>query len=968
MPDLPGGTVTLLFTDIEGSTRLLQQLGERYAGVLAECRQLMRSLFQQYNGFEVDTQGDAFFVAFARASDGVAAAAAIQQALAIRSWPNDASVRVRIGLHTGEPRLTADGYIGMDVHHAARIMSAGHGGQTLLSQTTRDLVAQHLPPGSFLQDLGEHRLKDLQRPSQLFQLNQAGLPADFAPLKTLDTRPNNLPIQPTPFIGREKEVAALIQLLQRPGVRLVTLSGPGGVGKTRLALQVAAELCDDFTDGVFIVALAPINAPEQVVVAIAQTLGINESSDLPLFSLLEAALKGKQILLLLDNFEQVVEAAVVLAEMLAACPRLKILVTSRMRLQVRAEHEFIVPSLSVPTQKQLPDLKTLSHYEAVALFIERAQTMKPDFSVTNANAPAVAAICAHLDGLPLAIELAAARIKHFSPQTLLVRLEQGLSVLSGGARDLPARQQTLRGAIAWSYDLLSSQAQKLFRHLAIFVDGWNLEAAEAICMARGGLAADMLEEMASLVDKSLLRQEEQAEGETRFWMLQTLREFGLEQLAKSGELDATRQAHAEYYLRLAEEVEPSLLATEQARWTARLDQEHENLRAALFWLLAQAGTGSEQSKQQAERTLRFCNALLWFWAVRGYIREGQAFLDQALASGESVPAAMKAKAFYGAATLAFFVDDVERTERLGSQSLILFRELGDKAGIADALFILGSSAWARAEYMLAQPQLAEAAALYQEMGEQWKRGRCLTQLARISTVQGKYDQAQELLKQGLALYQALGDGERLGWVLYLHARLLFLSGRDTLAVRGLVEQSLSLLQEIGNPWERAYSLVLLGQFILHQEGDPAQARAIFEESRSLLKEAGDSGGMSEAMLGLASVSTMQSNFVTARDLYQEVFSILQRIHYQELISPCLEGLASVAAEQGEFAWAARLWGAAEALREAISTPIPPVYRPDYERAVAKARAQPGDEAFVRAWDEGRNMTAEQAVIKRASSG
>ncbi|HYL43480.1 MAG TPA: adenylate/guanylate cyclase domain-containing protein, partial [Ktedonobacteraceae bacterium] len=444
MPDLPTGTVTLFFTDMEGSTRLLQRLGEHYAAVLADCRHLLRSLFQQYHGHEVDTQGDAFFVAFARATDAISAAIDIQRALADHAWPDGVTVQVRIGLHTGEPMLTADGYIGVDVHHAARIMSAGYGGQILLSPTTRQLVEQHLPAGTYLQDLGEHRLKDLQRPSHLFQLSLKDLPANFPPLKTLDTHPNNLPIQPTPFIGRQKEVAAVTRLLQRPDVRMVTLTGPGGVGKTRLGLHVAAELADDFADGVFVVALAPVNDPMQVVPAIAQTLAVSEASDRPLFTLLQAYLKEKQVLLLLDNFEQVGKAAVMLAELLAACSQLKIVVTSRMGLHVRAEHEFAVPPLSVPTLKHLPDLMTLSHYEAVALLIERAQATKPDFSVTNANAPAVAAICAHLDGLPLAIELAAARIKHFSPHTLLARLEQGLSVLSGGARDLPARQQTLR--------------------------------------------------------------------------------------------------------------------------------------------------------------------------------------------------------------------------------------------------------------------------------------------------------------------------------------------------------------------------------------------------------------------------------------------------------------------------------------------------------------------------------------------
>ncbi|MEO8953259.1 MAG: adenylate/guanylate cyclase domain-containing protein [Ktedonobacteraceae bacterium] len=473
MADLPTGTVTLLFTDMEGSTRLLRQLGERYANVLADCRRLLRNVFQQYHGHEVDTQGDAFFVAFARATDAVGAAAAIQHALADYSWPADAMVRVRIGLHTGEPTLTADGYIGMDVHHAARIMGAGHGGQILLSPTTCQLVEQQLPRDTYLKDLGDHRLKDLQRPSHLFQLSLESLPADFPPLKTLDMHPNNLPIQPTPFIGREKEVATITRLLGRPEVRLVTLTGPGGVGKTRLGLQVVAELCDHFTDGVFVVALAPVSQPTQVLSAIAQTLAIGEASDQPLFPFLQAALKEKQLLLLLDNFEQVADAAVIVADLLAACSNLKVLVTSREGLHVRAEHEFAVPPLSLPNLKHLPNVSTLSQYEAVALFIERALATKPDFQVTNANAPAVAAICTRVDGLPLAIELAAARVKHFPPQTLLSRLEHGLSVLSGGARDLPVRQQTLRGAIAWSYNLLLPEEQLLFRRLAVFVDGWS---------------------------------------------------------------------------------------------------------------------------------------------------------------------------------------------------------------------------------------------------------------------------------------------------------------------------------------------------------------------------------------------------------------------------------------------------------------------------------------------------------------
>jgi predicted ATPase len=497
---------------MEGSTRLLQRLGDRYRNVLADYRQLLRTAVGQWHGHEVDTQGDAFFVAFARATDATAAALAIQSALAAHPWPHEVTVRARIGLHTGEPQLTAERYIGVDVHHAARIMSAGHGGQILLSQTTRELAEAHLPPDASLLDLGQHRLKDLQRPGHLFQLSLAELPAAFPPLKTLDAHPHNLPIQPTALIGREKVVGTLCELLRRPEVRLLTLSGPAGVGKTRLGLQVAAELSDLYTDGVYLVPLAPLSDPALVLPMMIQTLGIRETDHQPLLEGLKDWLKEKQLLLLLDNFEQVASAALQVAELLAACPKLKVLVTSRVMLHVRAEHEFAVPPLSVPNPKRLPDLLDLSQYEAVQLFIARALAVKPDFAVTTTNAPALAGICARLDGLPLAIELAAARVKYFPLQALLTRLERGLSVLVGGALDLPARQQTLRGAIAWSYDLLAPEEQSLFRRLAVFVDGWTLEAAEAVCIPAGALKGDLLEGLFSLVDKSLLRQEEQAEG------------------------------------------------------------------------------------------------------------------------------------------------------------------------------------------------------------------------------------------------------------------------------------------------------------------------------------------------------------------------------------------------------------------------------------------------------------------------
>ena len=961
-PDLPTGTITLLFTDMEGSTRLLQQLGEHYADILAECRQLLRSTFGQWHGQEVDTQGDAFFVVFARASDAVGAAVDIQRALAAHAWPQDVFVRVRIGLHTGEPQRSPEGYVGLDVHHAARIMSAGHGGQILLSQATSALVEQSLPDGVQMQDLGEHRLKDLRRPNRLFQLLVAGLPSTFPPLKTLDSHPNNLPIEPTPFIGREREVAALTRLLARPEVRLVTLTGPGGMGKTRLALQVAAEVSDEYSDGVFMVPLAPITEAEQVIEAIAQVLEIADISGLSLLSQVQRVLKSKKLLLVLDNFEQVTAAALIVAELLASCPALKILVTSRVALHVRAEREFTVPPLSVPNPKRLPDLATLSQYEAVALFIERAQAVKSDFQVSNATAPAVAGICVRLDGLPLAIELAAARAKYYTPQMLLARLEQGLSVLSGGARDLPARQQTLRATIAWSYELLSPQEQLLFRRLAVFVDGWTWQAAEQVCSAGGGFIGDILEGLESLADKSLLRQEGQDESEPRWWMLQMLREFGLEILASAGEAEAIRQVHAEYYLALAEEAAPHLRGSEPKRWFALLEQEHENLRVALTFLLeqAQCQVGTPHRQEPVERVLRLCAALYDFWQMRGYTLEGQAFLEQALAVRFGVNASVQAKVLYAAADMAYVADDLERAETLGSEGLALYRELGDQEGLAACLSLLGSVARGRGQYQLAAARLEEAAALFRELGSSTESRRTLNEWARVATEQGRYEQAQALLEESIAINQALGDTLREAWATFLLACLLFVSQHDPERAQRLAEQSLAQFEEQNIGWMRAFALGLLGQMHLVR-GEWAQARVKLEESVVFQQETGSRGDSIEPLLCLARVALAQQELVEARRRCQENLRIQLAIGSQMLVPSCLEVMGMLLAAQDMVLEAVELWGAAEALREVLGAVMHPIERDEYEQTVTAARLKVGEEAFAKAWTRGRITPVERVI-------
>jgi predicted ATPase/serine/threonine protein kinase/DNA-binding CsgD family transcriptional regulator len=952
---LPTGTVTLLFTDIEGSTRLLQQLGDRYASVLGEWRHLLRATFQEWNGHEVDTQGDSFFVAFARATDAALAVVEAQRALTTHPWPEGVVVRVRMGLHTGEPALTPEGYVGLDMHRAARIMSAAHGGQVLLSQTTANLVEQDLPDDLSLRDLGEHRLKDLGRPRRLFQLVISDLPADFPPLRTLDTYPHNLPMQYTPFIGREQELAAVQQLLLREDVRLVTLTGPGGTGKTRLGLQVAAELSDSFAGGVFFVNLAPINDPVLVVPTIAETIGIREGAGQSLLERLKEDLRPKQMLLLLDNFEQVVGAAAQVLDLLTACPRLKVLVTSREVLHVQAEHEFLVPPLPLPDPKRLPDIATLSHNAAVALFIQRAQMVKPDFLLTNANARAIVEICARLDGLPLAIELAAARMKLLPPQALLARLGQSLQVLTGAARDVPARQQTLRNTIAWSYNLLDAQEQQLFRRLSIFTGGCTIEAAEAVCTALGDEAGQVLDGMASLIDKSLLQQIEQEGEEPRFAMLETIREYGLEALAASGEMEFTRQAHAEYYLRLAEEAEPEFRGSQQGRWLERLEREYDNLRAALRWSLEPGEVGDN-----IEMALRLAGALWWFWETRGHWSDGRDFLERALVGSKGVAVPVQVKALGAAAHLAFIQSDNHRAEALYEECLAKCREVGDTAGMALSLCRLGAIAGRRGNLVGASSLTEESLALFREVGDRAGIAYALNNLAASIGDQGEYARAILLLEESLALFREVGDKEAIAWVLIHLAYMLFLSQGDPAKVYALLEEGLALCRELGSQEDTAWALGHLGEVVL-QQGDAVKARSLLEESLALSREIGYWYGTAKLLSLLGRVEALERDYAAARTLYEESLAIA-RVMGDRLNTPFyLEGLADVVATQGNPVWAARLWGTAEALREAIGTPIPPVYRADYERSVAATRARLGEKAFAAAWAEDRTMTPEQAL-------
>ncbi len=772
---------------------------------------------------------------------------------------------------------------------------------------------------------------------------------------------NNLPAQLTSLIGREREVMAVRALMRQPELRLLTLTGTGGIGKTRLGLQVANELLDEFVDGVYFVPLAPIADPSLVIPTIAQALGINEDGGRPLQSFLQAYLREKHLLLLLDNFEQVTAAAPELAALLSSCPDLKVMVTSRAVLHLHGEHEFPVPPLALPDLQhftQLPESEVLSKYPAIHLFLQRASAIKPGFALTEANAHVVAEICARLDGLPLAIELAAARIKLLSPRALLQRLSHRFEVLTSRTQNAPERQQTLRNALAWSYDLLNVQEQRIFRRLSIFAGGCTLEAIEYLCSALGDDCDEgvVLDGVASLIDKSLMQSTEvNGEEETRFVMLETVREYGLEALAASGEMEVIQQAHAAYHLRLAEEAEQGLGGPQQATWLKRLEREHDNLRAAQGWLL-EPGEGG----QRKEMALRLGGALRRFWVIHGHISEGRHFLERALAGSEGVAASVRARALIAAANLAVIQNDYDRAELLAAESLAHFREFGDQAGIALSLYLLGSAAWSRGYTGATRSLIEESLALSRAVGDKERVAWSLFTLALLDSRQGEYARARALFEASLAMHREVGSKRGMASSLFQLAQVLFVSRGDLAMVSSLLEEGFALYRELGDKEGIAASLCLAGQVALSQD-DLAAARSLGEESVLLYREIGYKWGWASALSFLARVAVFRGSAMEARTLYEESLALAREADYKESIASSLEGLAGVIAAQGEPAWAAQLWGAAESVRSTAGIPMPPVERDGYERAVAAAGAQLEEGSFATKWAEGWVMTPEQVI-------
>ncbi len=1057
MAERPGGTITFLFTDIEGSSQRWREQPAAMKTALARHDALLRQAIEDPGGFVFKTVGDAFYGAFPTAPDALQAALWAQRALFAEHWQGLDPLRVRMALHTGTADEREGDYFGPTLTRVARLLSAGNGGQTLLSQVTYELVRDHLPPDVELRDLGEHRLKDLARPERVYQVVTPDLPADFGPLHTLDRRPHNLPVQPTPLIGREAETRQVAALLRRPEVRLVTLTGPGGTGKTRLGLQVAADILDDFADGVVFVALASVTDPALVGHTLAQTLNIREQTGRPPLDSLKDYLRDKQLLLLLDNFEQVVEAAPLVAEVLAAAPRLKALVTSRVVLRVSGEYDFDVPPLALPptTDDRRPptaggrrmtdetgDTKyeiRITQYEAVRLFIERATAAKADFAITNENAPAVAEICHRLDGLPLAIELAAARIRLLSPQAILARLagsagQTPLRLLTGGSRDLPARQQTLRNAIEWSYHLLDEADKTLFRRLAVFAGGCTLDAIEAVCAddegrrteeGRGGtkdgvtqanpldpsplvlgrpsfvLRPDaILDGVESLVAKSLVRRIETAEAadEPRFGMLVTIREFGLEQLAASGEAEEVRQRHADFYLRLAEEAQAGLHRPGQLTWLARLDAEADNFRALMDW--AQATGALEQGLH--------CAVFLFpAWFMRGSLAEARRWFEGFLAQTSPTETSLaRAVALFGVGAFAAKQADFVTALSDLTESVALLRQLGEERFLTLALLFLGDVEFERAGYTVARAAYEEVIALARRRGDTWTLATALTHLGEHLTVtSGQLDAAQRLSEESLALLRRLGD--RWGQMLPLShlARLALLRGEypsaqrsqqeilaiarefgDLLSMSSATEalaglallqgdltraeeyytEALRLLQQVGSRQGMGYMDIRLGD-VAYAQGRLDRAGELLHESLSISQERGDEWTSTEALRHLARVRLAQGQTAEAARLYADSLARCHANGDVYCVAESLAGLGGVAAAQGEPLRAATLYGAALALHDAHGLPVWPPDRAEYDHQVTPARARLDPAAFAEAEAAGRAMTLDDAVGYAAAS-
>jgi predicted ATPase/class 3 adenylate cyclase len=929
MASNPTGIVTFLFTDIEGSTKMARENPETWEALRSRHDRILRTAIESNNGYVFQVIGDAFCATFHTAGEAVRAAVKSQLDLNHENWGNSA-IKVRMGLHTGKAEIQENGvYHGyLTMSQVQRLMSAGHGGQVLVSLATQELVRDDVPEGVTLQDLGERRLKDMIRPEHMYQLVIADLPSDFPPIKTLDVVHHNLPAQMTSFIGRKKELAEIKQALNEH--RLVTLTGLGGTGKSRLGLQVGTEYLHQFSDGVWLAELAPVTDPALIPQTLFSIFNLREDSHRSALEVLTDHLRSKTLLLMLDNCEHLIEACAQISEdLLHACPKLKILASSREALGIAGEVVYRVPSLNTPDPADLPSLDQLENVDSIRLFLERAATAKPGFTLTNDNASFLAQICSRLDGIPLAIELAAARMKVLSPEQIAARLDDRFRLLTGGSRTALPRQQTLRAMIDWSYSLLTEQEKTLFRRLAVFVGGWTLEAAESVCSdveQDGILPHDILDLLTRLVDKSLVTTEE-VMGETRYHRLETIRQYSREKFFETNEVESIRNWHLNFFVRFAEQVDENLKGADQVLWQNRMAEEQDNLRAALEWGLSRNPDGA----------LRIAGAANLFWTAGGYSAEGFRWTQKALEQVEKIPipngmtteqrSVARAKALRGLTRLYLSLGDNANAKRVAEESVALYRQSQDQRGLAFALVILAYPLEFLGERLQAETVLQESYSIARAEGDIYVICRSLNMWARV--------------------------------VLDLH--------HDLELSQSYVEESLRLAREAGLRSQEAQASGILGLIATHGN-DHAKARSHFRESIRVYQEIGSMFNVILEKSNLAHLERKLGNYADALEYYRETINAFRDVGQKGAVAHQLEcfGFIALAQNQNKRSSPAeeralQLFASANALRKQRGTPMTPDEQTYFEEQIKILRENMDEMQFDAAWSKGHAMTMEQAI-------
>ena len=939
MSALPTGTITFMFTDVEGSTRLWEQHPDAMRLAMVQHDELVEQCVASNSGVVVRPrgEGDSRFAVFERTPDALVAARDIQEEIFRATWPTPTPLRVRLALHTGEADLRAGDYYGTVVNRCARLRSLAYGGQTLVSEAAFGLTRDQMPARAGVRDLGEHRLKDLERAEHVYQLIIAGLPSDFPQLRSVDMLPNNLPVQLTNFVGREQEMAEVKRLLTT--THLLTLTGSGGTGKTRLTLQAAADLLDSFADGVWFVDLAPLSDPDLVTQSVASILGVREEPGRALITTLSDYVRTKTLLLILDNCEHLVEACAHLAESLLRAGRgLRILATSREALGIAGEVAWPVPSLTVPGA-HFSTIEQLGQSEAVRLFLDRALAVQPHFKLSSVNANSVAQLCTRLDGIPLALELAAARLRALSVEQLASRLDDRFRLLTGGSRTALPRQQTLRALIDWSYGLLSEPERVLFCRLAVFMGGWRLEAAEAVCgdddrslspLGKGGIRrVDVVDLLTRLVDKSLVLAQPD-DLDMRYRMLETIRQYAREKLVESNEIERLRDAHLAYFSDSGQEGRAKMFTRERAAWFNKLDAEYDNLRAALTWAL----------DRDTERALRIVAGLPQYWGARGYSTEGRNWAEQALARDAAEAASRP---------------EVDKNRHA-------FR--------ADALVALSQVFLGQGQDVEAHRVLEEATGLMRELGVRDGLASALGLLSMVSASQGDGKSALEYSKQSIELAEATGDKIALAMAYGVLGRFTYELEGDIPRARTYVERAIAIARELDLGWGLGLGLMLLGA-MSSEEGDYDSARSRLAESMALFRAEGNRPFVNNTRSRMADVARAQGDYGTAIELYGEALKTWSELGNRGAAARCLECLAFVAIAQtgvpgatdgqSSLRKAARMFGAASAVRESSASNMEPKEQAEYGRELAKLRARLDGESLNAAWAHGRAQSLEQAI-------